>query len=323
LIGDLAMTKEAYEVYQPVFFSSGWASEKYYGWRCVHEEAGLRVIRKAFGMFHKTLFMCQAVDDRRLSELANDRRFCGATGIEVIHDFSRSPCEAGLSLGGRQFAYIHNDRMLNIGTFVINLNKDEEELWGNLEPRSRKAVRRAKTSGLHVRISSQLCQEDLGSFFKFYRPLAARVGLDIPEKKLVERMVRAGDMITASAVASNSSVAAVNLIYLCPPYAVDAWAASAGDRIKGAGNLLKWECTRWLNNRGLKWYDLGGVSSTDPADPIYIFKKALGGRYVNLGSEYRRMGGAVKPVYAVFRRAKELIRRSRVGHTQDDHPEAF
>ena len=67
--------------------------------------------------------------------------------------------------------------------------------------------------------------------------------------------------------------------------------------------------------------DLNGTISadptTDPADPIYAFKKTLGGRYVNMGSEYRRMGGAIKPVYAVFRQAKELIRRSRVGHAKE------
>jgi len=265
-------------------------------------------------MFHKTLFMCQAIDDQRLSILVNDRRFIRATGIEVIHDFSRPPDEAGLNLRGRHFAYIPNDRMLNVGTFVINLDNDEEELWGNLEPNSRTKARRAAKSGVHVRISSQLCQEDLASFFEFYRPLAARIDLAIPEKKLVERMIRAGDMITASALASNSTVVAVNLIYLCPPYAVDVWGASGRNRINGAGHLLRWECTRWVKNRGLKWYDLGGAATTDPADPIYAFKKTLGGRYVNLGSEYRRMGEAVKPVYAVFRQAKELIRRSRVGH---------
>ena len=206
------MTMEAFEVYKPVFFSPGWASEKYYSWHCVHEEPGVRVVRKAFGLFHKTLFMCQAVDDQRLSLLIKDLGLIGATGIEVIHDFSRRPDEAGLSLGGRHFDYIQNDRMLNVGTFVIDLDKNEEELWTNIDPNSRNKVRRATKYGVHVRISSQLCPEDLDSFLDFYRPLATRIGLDIPEKKLLERMITAGDMITASALAPNSSVVAVNLI---------------------------------------------------------------------------------------------------------------
>ena len=309
--------------YTPVFFNPGWASEKYYGWRCVHEEPGVRVIRKTLGIFHKTLFMCQAVDDQRLSLIVNNHRFIGGTGIDVIHDFSRAPDEAGLSLGGRHFEYIKSDRILHVGTFVINLDEDEEELWGTLESNTRNRVRRAGKAGVHVRISSQLCQEDLDSFFEFYRPLAARIGLDIPEKKLVERMIKAGNMFTASALASDSSVVSVNLIYLCPPYAVDVWGASGRNRINGAGHLLRWECTRWLKHRGFKWYDLGGTATTDPGDPIYDFKKTLGGQYVNLGSEYRQMGEVVKPVYALFRQAKQLIRRSRVGRTQDRDREAI
>jgi hypothetical protein len=295
--------------YKPVFFNPEWASEKYYGWRCVHEEPGIRVIKKQFGIFHKVLLMSQSVDDRRMSLQVEDRRFLGPTGIMVIHDFSRPANEAGLSLGGRQFDYVQNDRMLNVGTFVINLDKDEKELWGNLEPNSRTKARRAVKCGVQVRISSQPPQEDLQSFFEFYRPLAARVGLDVPEPKLLDRMIRGGHLITASALTSNSSIVAVNAIYLCPPYAVDVWGASGKCRINGVGQLLRWECTKWLKNRGFKWYDLGGVKTTDPADPIYAFKKSLGGRYVDLGSEYRRMSGAAKPVYAAFRQIKDLVRR--------------
>jgi hypothetical protein len=297
------------EPYKSVFFSPGFFLEKYYGWRCVHQEPGIRVIRKAFRPFHKTLFMCQAIDDQRLSFLVNDCRFIGATGVDVIHDFSRPPDEAGVSLGGRQFAYMQNDKLLTGGTFVINLDESEEVLWSNLEPNSRNRVRRATKCGVHVRISSQLCQEDLASFLEFYRPLAARVGLDIPEKKVLERMIEAGDLITASALASNSSLVAVSLIYLCPPYAFEVWAASARNRTKGAGHLLKWESTRWLKTRGLKWFDLGGIVTTDRADTLYAFKKSLGGRYVSLGSEYRWMGHVAKPVYPIFRQVKRLIRR--------------
>jgi len=297
------------EEFRPICFSPGFLSEKYYGWRCVHEEPGIRVIRKTFRPFYKTMFICQAVDNQRLPSLVNERRFIGATAVAVIRDFSRPPDEAGLSLGGRHFADMRNNRQISVGTFVIDLDESEEVLWSNLEPNSRNRVRRATKCGVHVRISSRPCQEDLASFLKFHHPLAARIGLEIPEKAMLESMIEAGDLITASAV-SDSSVVAVSLIYLCPPYAFEAWAANGRNRIAGAGHLLKWESTRWLKTRGLKWYDLGGIVTTDPADTLYTFKKSLGGRYVNLGSEYRWMGQAAKPVYAIFREAKRHIRRS-------------
>ena len=47
------MTQEAHEAYKPVFFSPGWASEKYYGWRCVHEEAEFGSLEKHSECFIK------------------------------------------------------------------------------------------------------------------------------------------------------------------------------------------------------------------------------------------------------------------------------
>ena len=299
--------------FKPIYFHPQCPSEKYYGWRCVYEEPGIRIVRKRLGIFSKILFMCQDVDDVRLSQLVSDRRFGGSTKIQIIHDFSRPANEAGLILAGRKFHNCQNDRVLNIGTFVLDLDKPEEELWKDLEPNSRTKIRRAAKEGVRIRISVEPRQDDLCAFFGFYRPLAERVGLDIPSQELVVRMIRAGDMIIASAVASDSTVVAVNLIYLCPPYAVDVWGASGSTRINGAGNLLRWEGTKWLQNRDIKWYDLGGVATTDPSDPIYSFKKTLGGQYVKLGSEYRSMSEMTKSVYAVFRRGKGLVRRYLVG----------
>ena len=237
-----------------------------------------------------------------------DGRFGGPTEIQIVHDFSRPANEAGLTLGGRRFDHCQKDRVLNIGTFVIDLDEQEEELWRNLAPNSRTKVRRAAKEGVEIRVSSQPNKDDLRIFFDFYRPLAKRVGLDIPSQELVERMIDSGDMISAAAVAPDSTVVAVNLIYLCPPYAYDVWGASASNRINGVGHLLRWETTRWLKNRGFRWYDLGGAAKTDPSDPIYSFKKTLGGRYVSLGSEYRRMSELTKSAYAVFRLAKKHVR---------------
>ncbi len=293
--------------FRPIFFDPRCPSEKYYGWRCAHAEPGLRIVKKQLGFFSKTLFLCQNVDHRRLSQLVNDRRFGGSTTIQVIHDFSRPAEEAGIRLGGRHFELCQSDRMLNIGTLVIDLEESEEELWRKLEPNSRTKVRRAAKEGVEIRISARPHEEDLRSFFEFYRPLAKRAKLDIPSPRLVERMINSGDMISAAAVAQGSVVVAVNLIYLLPPYAYDVWGASSSKRINGVGHLLRWEGVKWLRSREFKWYDLGGAATTAPSDPIYSFKKTLGGRYVSLGSEYRRMSALTKSAYAGFRLTNSLI----------------
>ena len=91
------------ETFIPIFFSPGWILEKYHGWFCIHEEPGVRVIRKKVGLFYKTLFMSQGVGDERLSSLMCDRRFTNPLGIDILHDFSRAADDRGLTLGRRRF----------------------------------------------------------------------------------------------------------------------------------------------------------------------------------------------------------------------------
>src|SRR5262249_43093302 len=152
---------------------------------------------------------------------------------------------------------------------VIDLNASEDDLWKNLSQNSRTKTRKARNSGVRARIATHLCREDLNAFFAFYAPLAARFGLDTPNATLIEKMIVGGDLVTASALGPDGDITAVNLIYLCPPYAFDLYGASGEDRITGTGQFLRWECTRWVKSRGLRWYDLGGVATTESSNSIF------------------------------------------------------
>ena len=69
--------------------------------------------------------------------------------------------------------------MLNIATYVIDLEQDEEALWKNLGPKSRNAVRKAEKDGV-----SFVCGEDfyavIDCFYSLYLPIAQQKKLDIP-----------------------------------------------------------------------------------------------------------------------------------------------
>ena len=136
--------------------------------------------------------------------------------------------------------------------------------------------------------------------------------MDSPNRAVIEKKIAAGDLVIASALSLDGTIIAVNLIYLCPPYAFDLYGASGDNLITGTGQFLRWEGTRWLKSRSLKWYDLGGVATRDASNSIYAFKKTLGGRYVSLGSEYRRMGPAVALLYGFFQQGKKFVRDRRV-----------
>ncbi len=298
------------ETYTHISFQKEWISEKYYGWFCVHEEAGVRIIRKKFGSFQKTLFMFKDIDDERLAGLISDRRFAEPLAIDIVHDFSRQPKVDGLELARSRFEYVPNkDRLLNIGTFIIDLAEEEDKLWAKLESNTRTKTRKAQNLGVRSRVSTNIRDPDVEAFFSLYAVMAKRVGLDMPDRAVVEKMIERGDLIGVSALAPDGVVNTVNLVYLCPPHAFDVWGASGENIATGAGQFVRWEMIQLLKGWGLRWYDLGGVSSTDASNRIYAFKKSFGGRYIELGSEYRR----VSPILAAYkglRQAKRFLARA-------------
>ena len=77
-----------------------------------------------------------------------------------------------------------------------------------------------------------------------------------------------------------------------------------GKRQDGAGHLLQFEIMRDLRDRGFRWYDLGGVASTDESNGIFQFKRGFGGDFVSLGAEYGRRPPLVQLLLNLKRRVK-------------------
>ena len=167
-------------------------------------------------------------------------------------------------------------------------------------------MRKAQKAGVRFRVSNNIRDPDINAFFSFYAALAKRVGLDTLDRAVIEKMIEQGDLIGVSAVASDGVVNTVNLIYLCPPYAFELYGASGETITTGAGQFVRWEMIRLLKGRRLRWYDFGGVSSTDRSNRIYAFKKSFGGRYIELGSEYRRVS-SILMAYKGLRGAKQFF----------------
>ncbi|HEY8033831.1 MAG TPA: GNAT family N-acetyltransferase [Methylocella sp.] len=284
-------------IYTPVFLHPEWAAEKYYGWTCIRQESGLRVIRKRVGPVEKTLFMTNGIGNHELAAAiikdGSSKRF----GIDILHNFYCAQTSPGVEVGGLFFTLLTKGRQLNIGTFVIDLELDEEQLWKNLGQKSRNMVRKARECGAEFRVATEPTQ-DLDAFFSFYKPIVERLGLQLPSRPLIEKMLRGDDLLCLSAVDSTRVPVITNLVYLCEPYAYFLYGASAPKVAGGIGQFLQWETMRLLKERGYRWYDLGGVATTSPSDGIYAFKKALGSQYVDLGSEYRRIAPGVAQLYA-------------------------
>lgn len=293
------------DTYTPIFFHPQWVSEKYYGWTCIRQDLGLRVIRKRVGFVEKTLFMANGLGDEELADAiikdGSSKRF----GIDIIHKFSSTQTMPSVEIAGQLFALLTRDRQLNIGTFIMDLALSQDHLWKNYGPKSRNMVRKAREIGAQLRVSTGPTP-DLDTFFSFYKPIVKRLGLQLPSRALISKMLRSGDLLCLTALDSTSVPLITNLVYLCEPYAYFLYGASAQKAAGGFGQFLQWETTRLLKERGYRWYDLGGVATTNPSDGIYSFKRSLGGQYIDLGSEYRRVSRPVSQLYEWQRKLRSF-----------------
>ena len=103
---------------------------------------------------------------------------------------------------------------------------------------TRTKARKAQKAGVRSRVSNDIRDPDIEAFFSLYAALAKRVGLDTPDRAVIEKMIEQGDLIGVSAVAPDGAVNTVNLIYLCPPYAFDLYGASGENMATGAGQFV-------------------------------------------------------------------------------------
>ena len=164
-------------------------------------------------------------------------------------------------------------------TFVLNLTPSLEELRSRLDKKWRNQLTRSEKSNLTVTCSEDA--EQYRSFCEIYRQMHARKGfatkVDIDEFGRMQALLPASERMRVLICKENevpvaglvASAIGESAIYLLGA------TSDAGLNARGA-YLLQWTLISWLKERGIQYYDLGGI---DPAgNPgVYHFKKGLSG----------------------------------------------
>ena len=277
------------EPYQSVFLEDGWAHQRYFGWKVVLDQPGLRVLRKRRAIFSRYLMLLTKGGEASLTKAVRRALRWGQLSDIVIHDFDKLfPEEAKLS--GCQFRGARKgERLLNTSTFVINLALPIEVLWYKLGDKSRNMVRKAEQQGVAFTPSEDF-DEALIRFYGFYANLAAKYGLIPPKEKLLRRMLCDGTAKLLLSRDARGAIIAVSILYLIKNKAYSLYIASDQNAPAGLGQFLYWKTIEYLKNGGFRWYDLGGAGEKNQSDGIYVFKKSIGGTYVDLGEEYYYCG---------------------------------
>jgi len=273
------------EAYQSVFLEEGWAHQRYFGWKVVLDLPGLRVLRKRRAVFSRYLILLTKRGEPSLTQAVRRALRWGQLSDIIVHDFDNLlPKEAELS--GCKFSRAGKaERLLNTSTFVVNLTQNKDELWRKFGDKSRNMVRKAEQLGAGFGPGADV-NEELAEFYRLYKNIVVKYGIIPPNEKLLERMVSEGAAKILVTRDARGGILAVSILYLAQDKAYNLYTAASENAPTGLGQFLYWKTIEYLKNGGFRWYDLGGAGEKDEKGGIYVFKKSIGGTYVDLGEEY-------------------------------------
>jgi lipid II:glycine glycyltransferase (peptidoglycan interpeptide bridge formation enzyme) len=159
-------------------------------------------------------------------------------------------------------------------TRVVDLGRDESDLWSDLRSSARWSVNRARRSGITV---SDEGETGLADFERLYRETARRVGF-APEaafQGVFTAFAKRGAARLLIARSSDGSPYATLMLIDCGSRVIEYYGASSAEGAQARANyLIKWEAINTSRERGMTLYDMWGTDVPGLAE----FKQAFGGR---------------------------------------------
>jgi hypothetical protein len=229
--------------------------------------------------------MAQGISPVQIDETVRRLKLLDARTDLLLHDFDDPGRDERIVAGSPLRRSREHERILNKATFVFDLACDDEALTAAMSSDCRRKLRKAGEAGLRVEVADHPAPNTLREFFASFDAMACARGLRSPGLPAIQRMFDGGDLTLFRSLAGEEMRSAAT-IYRAGDKAIFMIGVGGDKRNDGAGQLLHFEIMRDLRARRLRWYDFGGVASTDENNGIFRFKKGFGGQFVSLGSEY-------------------------------------
>jgi lipid II:glycine glycyltransferase (peptidoglycan interpeptide bridge formation enzyme) len=176
------------------------------------------------------------------------------------------------------------------GSTVLSLEHTKDELFKNLKGKWRNLLRKAQRLDLNVRLSSS--SSDIDYLIKSYAKMQQQAGFKGMPEKIIRHMfsmsTRDCDSTLLLAETEDSTLPVGMLVSMgngdtCT-YIIG-WTSNEGRKFQ-ANYILLWEAIILAKERGYRWFDLGGLSSSTPKG-IAHFKSGICGTPYNLVGEWQ------------------------------------
>ena len=185
--------------------------------------------------------------------------------------------------------------------WILDIDKPESELLGNMHPKNRYNIRLAENKGVVIEIIENNFEKYFEDFYGLMKKTARRNNFKLhPEvyyKNIFETCKKNNNAFLVLAK-YDDKILAINLILLFGETAYFVFGGSS-DEYKNlmAPHLSHWQGIIEAKNRGYKFYNFGAVSSGSSYkefEGISIFKKRFGGQPLEYSDSYDLI---LKPIW--------------------------
>lgn len=172
---------------------------------------------------------------------------------------------------------------------LVDLTKDQEELWSNVSSKRRNEIRRAKLEGSEFKVFNT--KEALLKSYEIIEEVYKRVGIPYPPRTFFEKafeILGTDHFKVFNAVYKDKIIG--TMLTLCYKDTIYDWyAGSFKDYYdKYPNDLIPWEVFLWGKMAGYKEFDFGGAGKPNVPYGVRKYKKRFGGKFVNYG-RYKRI----------------------------------
>lgn len=191
-----------------------------------------------------------------------------------------------------------------VRNYILHIKGSEEDIWRNLNKKTRNAVRKAEKSGVEVRICGA---EELHTYYSMVEEVVKRrTHTPIPQE-LMKKVLNSG--IGKLFMAYYKGKPASGGIFLTFKDTVTYWSGASFSKFRKyqPSNLLHWEVIRWARDKGYRYYDLGGAEIPS----IAKFKRGWGGEEVYYYRVFKE-GSIAKTARVVYSRLRKYRAVSRL-----------
>jgi lipid II:glycine glycyltransferase (peptidoglycan interpeptide bridge formation enzyme) len=202
-------------------------------------------------------------------------------------------------------------------TIVINLDKDEDDLWHSLRQRARRSIRGGKKEKLQIR-EVDFSRESAAEMWKLYKETVQRAKVKTRGRNYFYKFWREysvadnGRFFFVTSFNGGEPIAGA-FVHWSGRNALYKDGGSRRDSQAHFSHLLHWQIMNSLHEKGIKFYDLGGTPPSDKLDDkthrlasLVTFKLSFGAPVADYVGAYDQI---LKPKeYKKWRKLEKLWR---------------